>query len=72
MNSPKNTQAIPEDKSVTTKAESSEPITSKQKLYLIKLIEERYDDEHTRNDLYTRMTQLSKSEAQKVIKNFLE
>lgn len=47
------------------------PPTAKQRGFLIKLVEERYEDEATRASLYMRIDQLSKQEATKAISDML-
>jgi hypothetical protein len=51
--------------------DSEEPITSKQRHLLIRLIETRYQDEHERNSLFKRMNVLSKTEARFAIQKML-
>lgn len=48
-----------------------ELMTVKQKNYLIKLIEVRYQDEHTRSTLFNRLNSLTKSEARDAIGKML-
>ncbi len=47
------------------------PITAKQRSYLIRLIEERYEDEATRASLFMQIDSMSKSEATKAISDML-
>ena len=51
---------------------SNDHITNKQKTYLIKLVESKYQDEHTRNSLYKRIDTLNKVQAGDTIKQLLE
>ena len=51
--------------------ESPELMTIKQKNYLIKLIEIRYQDEPTRASLFNRLKSLTKSEARDAIGKML-
>jgi len=51
--------------------ESPELMTIKQKNYLIKLIEIRYQDEPTRASLFNRLKSLTKSEARDAIGRML-
>ncbi len=47
-------------------------ITNKQKTLLIKLVESKYQNEHTRNTLYKKINTLNKQEAINTIKQLLE
>ena len=49
----------------------SSQITQKQRLFLIKLIESKYQDERTRAGLLNRINTLSKSEAKSAIQKML-
>lgn len=51
---------------------NDELITSKQKLLLIKLIENKYNDEKTRSSLITQLEFLTKKEASSEIKKMIE
>lgn len=62
---------IEEAKSSSTDNEDPELMTIKQKNYLIKLIEIRYQDEPTRATLFNRLKSLTKSEAKDAIGKML-
>lgn len=62
---------IEEVKSTDIDNEDPELITVKQKNYLIKLIEIRYQDEPTRASLFNRLKSLTKSETRDVIGKML-
>ena len=51
---------------------SSNDITNKQKNLLIKLVESKYKDEQTRNNLYKKIDTLNKQEATTTIKQLIE
>ena len=51
---------------------SSNDITNKQKNLLIKLVESKYQDEQTRNNLYKKIDTLNKQEAITTIKQLIE
>ena len=51
---------------------SSNDITNKQKNLLIKLVESKYKDEQTRNNLYKKIDTLNKQEAITTIKQLIE
>ena len=51
---------------------SSNDITNKQKNLLIKLVESKYQDEQTRNNLYKKIDTLNKQEATTTIKQLIE
>ena len=51
---------------------SSNDITNKQKNLLIKLVESKYKDEQTRNNLYKKIDTLNKHEATVTIKQLIE
>ena len=57
--------------SSTTMSDTEEPITSKQKHLLIRLIETRYQDEAQRSSLFQRMKELTKTEARFAIQKML-
>jgi len=50
---------------------SNTDITNKQKNLLIKLVESKYQDEHTRNNLYKKIDTLNKQEATTTIKQLI-
>ena len=52
-------------------SDNEEPITTKQRHLLIRLIETRYQDEHERSSLFKRMNVLSKTEARFAIQRML-
>lgn len=54
-----------------TTSDNEEPITTKQRHLLIRLIETRYQDEHDRSSLFKRMNVLSKTEARFAIQRML-
>jgi len=51
---------------------SNTDITNKQKNLLIKLVESKYQDEQTRNNLYKKIDTLNKQEATTTIKQLIE
>ena len=51
---------------------SNNNITNKQKVLLIKLVESKYQDEQTRNNLYKKIDTLNKHEATVTIKQLIE
>jgi hypothetical protein len=51
---------------------ANDTITQKQRLFLIKLIESRYEDERTKAGLLNRINQLSKVEAKQTISRMLQ
>jgi len=62
---------IEEVKSTSTDNEDPELMTIKQKNYLIKLIEIRYQDEPTRATLFNRLKSFTKREATSAIQKLL-
>ncbi len=60
-----------ESTTTPTTSDKEEPITTKQRHLLIRLIETRYQDEHDRSSLFKRMNVLSKTEARFAIQRML-
>ena len=60
-----------ESTTTPTTSDTEEPITTKQRHLLIRLIETRYQDEHDRSSLFKRMNVLSKTEARFAIQRML-
>lgn len=56
---------------ITPSQNAEEPITTKQRHLLIRLIETRYQDEHKRSSLFKRMNILTKTEARFAIQKML-
>ncbi|MCH8518143.1 hypothetical protein LAT59_00040 [Candidatus Gracilibacteria bacterium] len=64
-------QVVTETPTVQTSQEE-EGLTNKQKYLLIKLIDERHDDEETRTELYKSLEGMTKTEARFLIRDFLQ
>ena len=56
----------------TNTTSKNEKLTPKQRLLLVKLVESKYPDEHTRNILYKKIDWLNKEEANNKIKQLKE
>lgn len=69
---PQAPEQVVTDTPVREQAQEEEWLTGKQKYLLIKLIDERHDDEETRTELYKSLEWMTKTEARFLIRDFLQ